>query len=40
MLELSSSLKTAFLVVTHDLALARQMNRVLHLEGGRLVERD
>jgi len=40
MLELSQSLHTAFLVVTHDLALARQMNRVLHLEGGRLVERD
>lgn len=40
MRELSVSLKTAFLVVTHDLALARQMDRVLHLEGGRLVTRD
>lgn len=40
MRELSVSLQTAFLVVTHDLALARQMDRVLHLEGGRLVNRD
>lgn len=40
MRELSVSLQTAFLVVTHDLALARQMDRVLHLEGGRLVARD
>lgn len=40
MRELSVSLQTAFLVVTHDLALARQMDRVLHLEGGRLVTRD
>lgn len=40
MQELSVSLQTAFLVVTHDLALARQMDRVLHLEGGRLVARD
>lgn len=40
MQELSVSLQTAFLVVTHDLALARQMDRVLHLEGGRLVTRD
>ena len=37
MQELSSSLHTAFLVVTHDIALARQMDRVLRLEGGRLV---
>ncbi len=39
MLELSLSLRTAFLVVTHDQALARQMDRVLHLEGGCLVEK-
>ena len=37
MQELSSSLHTAFLVVTHDVALARQMDRILRLEGGRLV---
>ncbi len=37
MQELSHSLNTAFLVVTHDVALARQMDRVLRLEGGRLV---
>lgn len=37
MQELSSASQTAFLVVTHDLNLARQMDRVLHLEDGRLV---
>lgn len=37
MLELSTSMRTAFLVVTHDMNLARQMDRVLHLQEGHLV---
>lgn len=37
MQELSQSSKTAFLVVTHDPQLAQKMDRVLRLEGGRLV---
>lgn len=36
MLELNAELKTSFLVVTHEPALARQMDRVLILEAGEL----
>jgi len=37
MQELTQDADTAFLVVTHDLALAAQMDRVLRLENGQLV---
>ena len=33
----SSASHTAFLVVTHDMALAQQMDRILRLEDGKLV---
>lgn len=37
MKELSSASQTAFLVVTHDMQLAQQMDRILRLEDGKLV---
>lgn len=37
LLELNRSLRISFVVVTHDMAIARQMSRVLKLDNGRLV---
>lgn len=38
MLELNQSLKTSFVVVTHDLSFAEKMDRTLALENGALVD--
>ena len=40
MLELSEQLATAFVVVTHDMAIARQLDRVLELKNGALMPLD
>ncbi|WP_462171718.1 lipoprotein-releasing ABC transporter ATP-binding protein LolD [Pseudoalteromonas xiamenensis] len=36
--ELNKTLKTCFVVVTHDLALAKKMDRIVMLEDGKLIE--
>ena len=38
MLELNAEMSTSLVVVTHDTARARSMDRVLHLDDGRLVD--
>ena len=36
MLELNTEMETAFVIVTHDLSLAERMDRIYHLQQGRL----
>lgn len=40
MLELNAESDTAFIIVTHDQALADRMDRVYHLKDGRLVDKE
>jgi lipoprotein-releasing system ATP-binding protein len=37
MLELNQELQTSLVIVTHDMSIARRMDRILVLENGRLV---
>ena len=39
MLELNEELRTSLVIVTHDHSIAEQMDRVVVLENGRLVEK-
>ena len=39
MLELNQEMQTSLVIVTHDMAIAERMDRILVLENGRLVEK-